>query len=598
MADMQQCGLCLSCGVPFMPSADDTDLFRHTGNLSILFLNVEFKNNQTIRRQYQTAKFSSDRQYSHVFHESHHAPALIYMCNHHTDDSDLAWPVPVVPPLPGGVVLPLAPNGPLPYFRAPTSKKKRGPHAATWARPDQAERLDFSPLLDHVVQAAGLPTARAAQQNLSEKFAICRACNSIMTQRNDMAYHLGLSTMREENPTPLIAGPNRPIVQQVTDDHGAESDNAYGVWTRGRGAGYHGPQGKGADDLTPAVGYYLHMCLPFIDTAHPDPFAGIADANLMAGARRIYLELCWLILEIACVATLRDKGKLYNPKGERSHGPHQHAGVLDFYVSYFLFRLFQFEFGVDSDREGVDFIQWHQKYYSDALNCKALFANTDTMGGLLASTVYTSTNQSSRALVQDICQGLVRLYTQDLRNMVQFVRGPLLHVGLPPGVRAYFLPLPAMRELRRRSSFRVRRCFAHVFTFFTGWFHNQNPQKQVVPHDFESALRAFGASALLSRSIQLCRDCPPEFRAQLNDFRQSWQWIEIDNIRKNDKHLTLRSAHTTYLLCSLLEPPVVMPGEKSSSIDDLWQADFCSPWTAVIPLESVGALEVDPPAAA
>jgi hypothetical protein len=110
-------------------------------------------------------------------------------------------------------------------------------------------------------------------------------------------------------------------------------------------------------------------------------------------------------------------------------------------------------------------------------------------------------------------------------------------------------------------------------------------------------LRAFGASALLSRAIQLCRDCPPEFRAQLNDFRQSWQWIEIDNIRKNDRHLTLRSAHTTYLLCSLLEPPAIMPGEKTSSADELWQADFCSPWTAVIPLESVGALEVDPPAA-
>lgn len=117
-------------------------------------------------------------------------------------------------------------------------------------------------------------------------------------------------------------------------------------------------------------------------------------------------------------------------------------------------------------------------------------------------------------------------------------------------------------------------------------------------HDFESALRAFGASALLYRIVQLCKDCPADFRAQLNDFRQSWQWIEIENIRKNTPKISLRSAHTIYLMCSLLDPPEVMPGDKGDLVEQLWQSDFCSPWTSVLPLEDAGALDVIAPAGA
>lgn len=120
----------------------------------------------------------------------------------------------------------------------------------------------------------------------------------------------------------------------------------------------------------------------------------------------------------------------------------------------------------------------------------------------------------------------------------------------------------------------------------------------MIRHDFESALRAFGASALLYRIVQLCKDCPIEFRAQLNDFRQSWQWVEIDHIRRNTPKLTLRAAHTIYLMCSLLDPPDIVPGDKGDVVEKLWQSEFCSPWTAVLPLDNVGAFEVMPSAGA
>ena len=461
MTDLHQCGLCLSCGVPFMPSADDTDLFRHTGNLSVLFLNVEFKNNQEIRRQYQTPKFTSEKQESHVFHESHHFTALNHMCNHHVDDSNVTWEA--AGGRAGGTLIADSGNDPLPYYKSPGSKKGKKAYAATWTRPTEEERLKFPTLLEHVIEAAQKETARSFAQNVKEKHAICRGCNLIMTQRNDMEYHLGLNRMRGENEAPLIrTTPRVPITQTKATDNGANCEDGYGVWTRGAGQGSLAPKGKNDDDLTPAIAYYLHMCLPFIDPADnkPNPFEAIVGANsaeMKRSARTLYLELSWLILEIGCVATLKERGRLYSPEGTRSHGPHQHSGVLDFYVSYFIYRLMFFEFNVDLQREGLDFVQWHQKYYSDAINCKELFKDNAGVArdGVLACMVCPTTVQPSKELLEQICDGLMQLYKETLKPLIDFTRGRRTQLNLPLGVKNYFLPLPAMLELRRRSGERV-----------------------------------------------------------------------------------------------------------------------------------------------
>ena len=458
---MQQCGLCLSCGTPFMPIADDVDLFNHKGTLCVLYLHHEYKQNRTLQRQFSTPKFASDVQSSHVFHDSHHFPAINHMCNHHTGDSNVDWPAPhagAIPP--ANTVIPPGPNGPLPYFKHPASTNAKGPSIATWTRPPAAQRLDFSTLLNHIVTAADLPDARPVAQNLDERLFICRGCNAIMTQLNNMEFHLGIIGMRAVNTRgPLIAGP--VVRQYVANMRGASLLNAYGRWSKTAAAPSLNPRGNPSDDVSPHVAYYLHMCLPFVDLAHPDPFAAtIATPNMRGPARILYLELSWIILEIACVATLRDQGKLYAPVGARSHGPHQHSGVLDVYVSYFLFRLLQFESGRQVQREGLDFVQWHQKYYWDAINCKDLFPPA-ARPAVLGTNAYTTTLQPSPALVVDICQGLMHMYTVELLHLRMFLTRN--RVGLPVEITAYFLPLVSMRELRRRSGIRVIQKITHVF---------------------------------------------------------------------------------------------------------------------------------------
>lgn len=563
MSQQHQCGLCLSCGAPFLPQTTDVDLFRHKANTSVLFLNMEFTGNKDIRRAYEHAKYTGTKDASHLFHDSHHRAALEYMCDHHTGDSDVKW----VGPINTGAIVSAGPNGPLPYYRAPTSKTSKGPMVATWNRPTRQNRLNFQVLLDGVISAANQTTAGISLQNYGETQALCRGCNLIMTQENNMNYHLGLARMRRTNEGPIVAGDR--INQYNANDRRVDQFSAYGVWRKAPGAFTRHPDGTPSDDLTPALAYYLHMCLPFLNPPlEPDPFlTDIRNPAMHQHARSLYLQLCWIILEIACVATLRDVGRLYAPMGARSHGPQQHAGVLDLYVSFFIFRLMQFEFGTLVRREGLDFVQWHQKYFWDALNCRGLFP-TEEISAVLGSRVYTSVKQPSRDLVQDICGGLMDLYNNKLRPLVMFVTNQ--RTSLPLEVSAYFLPLPTMRELKARSS------------------------RQVLDNDFETAINSFGAAALLFRTIQLCRDCPQTFRDQLDDFRRNWQWLELERIRRSGQNMTMRSAYMHYVLCCMLFPPDTMPfdsGKAGSRLESLTQAELCSPWTSVLALESVGAFK-------
>jgi hypothetical protein len=116
---------------------------------------------------------------------------------------------------------------------------------------------------------------------------------------------------------------------------------------------------------------------------------------------------------------------------------------------------------------------------------------------------------------------------------------------------------------------------------------------QVLEDDFQSALDCFGADALLFRTIDLCKDCPIAFRRQLEDFRRNWQWLEMQNIRRSNKEFTMRSAYTHYMLCRMLVSPDSLTSDVSKSLESLRRGDLCSPWTSVIPLDSMGAFQIE-----
>ena len=450
-----QCGLCLSCGAPFPPKSDEIVLFNHTGNMSILYIHTQFVENTVLNRVYEKPVFTGVEQKSHIIHGSHHEGALTYMCFHHKGDMAPKKPAPLNSVITGDSCM-------FPYLKSPTTGQ--GPQVATWTRPTADKRMNFDPLLqrllnptDHIPRDAGGIT-----MSLKLMYPICTPCNSLMTVLSKMRYLLGFTNTANNNPFPcIISIRESPISTQEAVTHKAKVDNAYGNWTLKTGAAVHRlpsrePENK--DTVAPHVAYYLHLCLPHsgVDAAL-DTFNVPTLPGSELTARCTYLELSWLILEIACLASLLMDGKSYN--AQLSHGQHQHYGVLDLYVSYFLWRLLQFEYPTQIRASGLDFPQWHQKYYCVVLGCPKL--GLDKSSPILGIQAFGNLQTSTKEIVEEICARLINLYTGPLQPLVMFVTNtwphpPLVITEGQTSARQYFLPLRTMKKLLTLSIAKVR----------------------------------------------------------------------------------------------------------------------------------------------
>ena len=211
-----------------------------------------------------------------------------------------------------------------------------------------------------------------------------------------------------------------------------------------------------SDSEAPCIAYYLHMCLPYQAAANGDAFRAVHALRRDAG-RALYLQLSWIILEIACLATLLQEGTVTKPaNAKRSHGMHQHRGVLDVYVSYFFWRMMQFEYGSLINATGLDFIQWHQKYYCDLKNCPG-FLSRPVPGGVVGRLMFGNTDVYGRRLLREICTRLVNFYQVDLAPLVLHVCGQRYAPVPGPTVHQYFMPVNVVAVLQARS-LEVRVC--------------------------------------------------------------------------------------------------------------------------------------------
>jgi hypothetical protein len=395
MSSSAQFGLCLSCGAPFLPETKDLSFFNLRGNLSVLYLNEEFMQNPALQRRYQKPVFCNKEQACHIFHDAKHQTAIIHMSQHHTGDSALAW-------MHADDALPTL-NGPVPFYNNETGNTD--PQLAAWPRPLQEWRVDFKPMLDFFVENG---VGRTHHQNLGITFPMCQSCNALMTGLSYVRFLLGIDSVGKKNTQgPLIPIDQQPILFKSADKHTKTRDNlkAYEKWSAKTGAGAKSskhPAMNNTDIITPHVAYYLHLCLPY---ANVDPFPSPA-------ARTCYIEMSWIILMIACIYNLIAQGKQYND--DQSHGQHQHYGVLDSYVSYFLWRLMIFEFKSDVK----NFPMWHQKYFWDAIHMPSFNGRGEPTVGI---SICPSTDMSTPDFFRELCAGLMGLYNTKIRALILFM---------------------------------------------------------------------------------------------------------------------------------------------------------------------------------
>ena len=440
----------------------DAGLFTRRGNLSVLYIDNKFQESKELQAVYHEPKFTAVKELSHMFHGSHHQTALRYMCDHHTgDDSPQMVQVgQVIPPM----------NGPFPFFKG--ASKDESPRIATWTRPAANDRIDFSSIQNHFTQHSQQWNRDAVYQpELNVTYLMCKSCNAIMTGLSYMRYIVGFTGTAAKNSYGCIIREGvRPIQTYVAVTGNRKIKDAYGTWKR-KGPANAQPdiypsQGADTDPLAPHIAYYLHMCLPFSAAVNQD---FIQNAPNLAGSQRAarctYTELCWIILIIACTATLTEQGKTYGDH-KLSHGMHPHYGVLDVYVSFFIWRLVHFDYSRELAGSGLDFVQWHQKYFWDAVHCPGI-NSVDNL--IVGQTCYMTVQQNSRALVEQIGRKLMDLYTGQLKPLIQLVTNTLpLPAALSPEedfVKRFFIPLESMRRIARLGGQRVS-FFLDLFPVF------------------------------------------------------------------------------------------------------------------------------------
>jgi len=534
----QQCGLCLSCGVPMMPKPESLDTYTiDRGFLSLLHLNNEFRIAASMAK-FEKPGFTSIVNKAHVFHQAQHKEAVLYMIHKHRGDRDVAEVAPRA-----------RAQRSFTFYLNSTSKTNKQPQIAWWPRPDRDERIKLRKLRAFTTRTVDQATDKdrfgefLEVDSLEEMYKTCRDCNSAMTQQARFS-----ALLQDVDEGGLITDMGNLTVVKAKTRVGDERED----WRRDGDAVVQ-------DAMAPRVAYYLHMCMPYTDNPGQHWFMRVAGAGRRTrrAMRGFYVQQSWLILQISCLCGARQRSEVHGA-AKLSNGYKAYLGSLDFYISYFCWRCFLFEHG-ESLHRSLDFVQWHQKYMWHARGCQGLtLPRKQTIG----EAVTPGPNRNAQSLVESVQRRLMRLYRRRLRPLTDFLRGA---GGVPSSITHYFLPPAKLPSLIRVSS-------------------------RGGELSLDDALRNVGVAALFSQVVQLCSGYPDDVRKTLRDFTHSWRLREVGNIAFNGKDVDARTASFWYDLAHALDPPRTLP-EDRGQLQALLRGPKCSPWLSVAALRSMQAFK-------
>ena len=531
----RQCGLCLSCGVPMLPKPEDIDTYAvDRGFLSLLHLNNEFRIASSMAK-FNNPHFTSIENKAHVIHTAHHQDAVRFMMNTHQGDRSVREVQDTRPA-----------RTAFTFYKKFSTKKQ--PQIAWWDRPTKEQRIKYRSLRSFITGTVSA-VARGDRgwfddhpdtESTNETYKACRDCNAVMTR--EARFNELLRDVNEQGLFPdqaLIHVVNAKVAARATPEE----------WTRDGGE-------RLQDGMAPRVAYYLHLCMPYVSNPDQDWFQNVdASPETRRTMRRFYVQQSWLVLQVACLCGTIERSEVEGSTALTA-GTKAYTGSLDFYVSYFCWRLFLFEHG-DTMHRALDFAQWHQKYMWHAHGCPGLdLPRKQTIG----AAVEPGGSPAAKGLVEAVQRRLVRLYRRTLRPLTDFLRG----VGHPrPEIGQYFVHPSKLRSLIRASS----RCGKL---------------------NFDDALRNVGVVALTAHVLELCDGYPDDVREQLRDFRHHWRLREVGNIAFNNPGVDPRTAGIWHDLAHTLDPPREIPEDKGR-LRSLLRGPKSSPWVAVAALRHMRA---------
>ena len=424
-----QCGLCLSCGAPFIPIADDMVEYDKLGNISVLYLQKLVRQNGAMQANIKTPSFCAKPDSSHILHKTHHKYAVKIMTE---------------------ILVDLAPAVlDFPFIRAPTGKRPVR-LLAQWHPPGDEIRLDLSPLADLI---AGLEGDGGQTDDYTHEVLCCSNCNHTMTMNFWFRYHLYAGS--DSNEDCLIPDDTINVFKAFTHGH-PDLDEALDYWTVGAAEdSYPTHRYKASKDImSAAVGYYLHMCVPVDDH----------DLNTPEHAenKKLYLHMCWVVLEVTCLLCEYWRGSLdmenHDARRQKRYQCHKSPlGAVELYFSYFCWRLLGFS---HASVAIMSFENFHQLYMWSAADCEELFPRdeSDASGHLLADMIRPNgMDAPSRPLIQAVAAKMAGVFERGIARLGRHLAGPA-----DPELTRYFLP----RKYIPRLTLLARGCGPPCCLFF------------------------------------------------------------------------------------------------------------------------------------
>lgn len=157
-----QCGLCLSCGAPFLPAGEDMVAYDRLGNISVFYFQKLVRNNHVMQQSIRKPTFCAKGHQSHILHKTHHRHAVEYSTKQPRQD------------------------GLFPFLRNPTGKTPT-PLLADFDYPDDKDCIKFTKL-DSVLFK--IETDGEFPIDYNRMVFCCSDCNHTMTMEFWFRYHL------------------------------------------------------------------------------------------------------------------------------------------------------------------------------------------------------------------------------------------------------------------------------------------------------------------------------------------------------------------------------------------------------------------------
>ena len=563
-----QCGLCLSCGAPFMPTAVLGTAF---GDSCMIYLHQDYALDPHVRdsvTEQISIKLLGKKHNAHLVHQAAHSVAVGFACYKLRPYEDVVAPGDGQPA--DDTHAPLHALGGRPIqLRGPGNDRPFGARdkvMSAWSRPppqsdrvlELYNRVRESPLRPGEEEEGGpltfLPIREDGTSDPAHNYvALCDACNLGATSQAEFQ-----STLHELVPQNLYQlypaqGPTYPVLME-----------AFGHWTQ------EGADPRNCRNLTTELAVFLHSCVEQNWVRDDDISDEVYDRR-----HHLLVHLYWIALQVLCLAE-----KAYAPLRAVKKSKHRriYVGLADLYISLFLWLYARWESGAAFGE--VSFVQWHQKYMWVCVECRPLFAGVGrNLRSLLEYVLPPLDGASVHAKLETCVTGLLALHGRlgPLFDMLSEDFFPGHAVDLVRAVHAFFLSKGEMLEL-------VDVCTGRCMEL-----------------SFDSYLREMGVSATCHHLIRTMDQTSAKYTQKLHDFFRTVQETEIQNVvrsgyaRSDGVGMSKKHAELLYLLCYLQND------ERDRLLDALQQdnarvqvrdpARKCF-WAAVLELRRIGALGV------